>query len=147
MKKFLQSVGAIKTTAAFAFTGLVMFATVASMFLGRDSISIGYIWQMIFLSLIFGCLHLHAFSEHLAKKTNMPGRMAVLGLPMFLALSAFAHFFQWFPTNSPVNWLIFIGLYAGVFIIATFALRTAFRVSGIKYNQMLAVYKASREKG
>ena len=147
MEKFLQSIAAIKTIAAFALTGLMMFVTVVSMFLGKDSIPIGYIWQMIFLSLIFGCLHLHAFSEHVAKKTNMPGRMAVLGVPMLLALSAFAHFFQWFATGSLVNWLIFIGLYTGVFIIATFALHTAFRVSGIRYNQMLAIYKAGREKG
>ena len=146
MKKFLWSVAAIKTIAAFALSGMTMFLTVSSMFLGRDSISIGSIWQMISLSLIFGCLHLLAFSEHLSKKMSMPGRMAVLGLPMLLALSAFAYFFGWFPANSLANWLIFIGGYAGVFMIATFAMRTAFRVSGIKYNQMLAVYKASHEK-
>ena len=146
MKKFAQFVAAVKSIAVFAFTALVMLVTVASMFLGKDSIPISYIWQMIFLSLIFGCLHLYSFSEHETKKMNLPGRLAVLGVPMLLVVSAFAFFFGWFPANSVVNWLIFVGLYTGIFLIAVFVLRIVFRLSGIKYDRMLAAYKASQER-
>jgi hypothetical protein len=146
MKKFLQFVAAVKTIAAFAFTAQSMLVTVVSMLWGDTVIPIGYIWQMIFLSLIFACLHIHAFSEHESQKLNGAGRLAVLGVPMLLALLAFAYFFNWFPAGNLVNWLIFIGIYAAVFFIAIFAFRIAFRVSGMKYNEMLRLYKANGGK-
>ena len=147
MKKFMQTIAAVKAVASLAFTAQIMLVTVASMLFSRESVPISFIWQMIFLALIYGCLQLAAFSENYFKRMKTPGRMTFLGLSMFAALAVFAIIFHWFPMQNLLNWLIFIGLYAAVFLIAAFALRTVFRLSGIKYNQMLAVYQASHDKG
>ena len=147
MKKFMQLIAAVKAVASLAFTALIMIATVASMIFGRDSLPIGYIWQAIFLALIYGIVQLIAFSENYFKQMKTLGRMAILGVSMFVALAAFAIMFRWFPVQSLENWLIFIGLYAAAFLIAVFALRTVFRLGGIKYNQMLAAYKAGHDRG
>ena len=142
MRKFIQIVAAIKLTAAFAFAGQMGLVTVASMFLGRDSIPIGYIWQMIFISLIYGSLQLIAFSENLFKQMKTLGRMAFLGISMLAALALFAVAFQWFPAQNLRCWLIFIGLYAAVAMIAPFAFRFVFWLGGMRYDEMLTAYKS-----
>ena len=147
MKKLMQLVAAVKAVASLAFTALIMVATVASMIFGKDSIPIGYIWQAIFLALIYGIIQLVAFSENYFKQMKTLGRMAILGVSMFVALAVFAIIFQWFPMQKLVYWLIFAGLYSTVFLVAVFTLRTVFRLSGIKYNQMLAAYKARPDRG
>ena len=146
MKKFMQLVAAVKSAASLAFTAQIMLVTVASMLFNRDGISISFIWQMMFLALIYGCLQLIAFSENYLGKMKTPGRVMFLGASMFVALASFALVFQWFPTRNMLNWLIFIAFYAVVFAVAVFALRTVFRLSGIKYNQMLAAYQANHEQ-
>ena len=145
MEKLVRFSAALKAIASLAFTGQVMFVTVISMFMGKDVIPVGYIWQMVALSLIFSLLHLHAFSEHETKKLGKSARLAILGVPMLLALSAFAYFFNWFPIDDVINWLMFIGLYVGIFLIASFAFHIAFRLGGIKYNELLASYKSKQE--
>ena len=72
--------------------------------------------------------------------------MTILGASMFMALAVFAVIFQWFPVRNLANWLIFAGMYIAVFLVAVFALRNVFRLSGITYNQMLAAYKASHDR-
>jgi hypothetical protein len=144
MKKIMQFIVSVKLIAAFAFSAQIMLVTVACMWFGGDSIPVGYIWQMIFLALIFGCLHIHAFSEHESNK-SMSARLAILGAPMLLTLCAFAYFFRWFPVNVPANWLIFIGAYIAVFLVAVFVLRAVFRIGGVKYDVLLDAYKARRD--
>ena len=136
---------AIKTIAALAFTGGVMLVTVASMFLGEGSIPVGYIWQMIFLALIYSGLQLFAFSENTLGRMRTPGRMAFLGVSMMAVFAVFALIFGWFPAQSLMNWLIFIGVYAAIFFIALFTLRTVFRLGGMKYNDLLTAYKARHQ--
>ncbi|MDL2232752.1 hypothetical protein LJC63_04130 [Ruminococcaceae bacterium OttesenSCG-928-L11] len=145
MKRFFQLIMAIKTTAAFAFTGGIMLLTVGTMLYGRDSISVSLIWQIIFLALIFGCLQFVTFSENTLGRMGTPGRMTVLGVSMLMVLAVFALIFRWFPMQSLVNWLVFIGLYVVAFLIATLALHTVFRLGGMKYNELLVAYKARRE--
>jgi len=145
MKRAIQIIAAIKTIAMFASTGAMMLSVFVSMFLGRDSIPINYIWQIIFLSLIYGSLQLIAFSESTLGNMNTTGRMTLLGVSMLIVLAAFALIFGWFPIQNPVNWLIFIGLYAAVFFGAVLAFRIVFRLGGMKYNELLVAYKARHE--
>jgi len=144
MKNLMHIIAAVKAVASLAFTALVMMVTVVTMLAGQDSIPVNYIWQIVFLSLIFGCLQLIAFSENSFKKVNTPIRMIFLGLSMFVVLVVFAIVFTWFPAGNIVNWLIFSGSYAAIFMISVLVLRTVFKLSGIRYNQMLAAYKANR---
>ena len=145
MKKAIQLIAAIKTIAMFASTGGIMLTVFVSMFLGRDSIPLSYIWQIIFLSLIYGSLHYITFSENTLKNISSAGRMALLGVSMLLALAAFALIFEWFPTQNPVNWLIFAGLYAAVYFIAVLVFRIVFRLGGMRYDELLVAYKTRHE--
>ena len=145
MKRTIQIIAAIKTIAMFAFTGGIMLSVFASMLLGRDSISLSSIWQIIFLSLIYGSLQLAAFSETMLGRMRTTGRMTLLGLSMLAILSAFALIFEWFPVQIPANWLIFAGLYVVVFFGAALAFRIVFRLGGIKYNELLIAYNARHE--
>lgn len=145
MKKFMQLIAAIKSIAALAFTGGIMLVTVASMLLGKEFVSVGIIWQTIFLALIYGVLQYIAFSENVFARMRTPGRMTILSLSMLIALAAFAIVFQWFPIGNIINWLIFLGIYCVVFVVATIALRIVFHVGELKYNNLLAAYKARQE--
>lgn len=145
MKKFMQLVAAVKTSASFAFTGGIMLVTVASMFLGRDAVSVGLIWQAIFLSLIFGALQFIAFSDRAFPRMGTPGRLLFLGASMLAVLAVFALVFRWFPLGNMINWLIFAGLYIAVFAVASIALRIVFRVGELKYNELLAAYKSRQD--
>jgi len=147
MKKLMQLIAAIKAIASLAFAALIMAVTVVSMLYGRDSVPISYIWQAIFLALIYGCVQFIAFSESCFTRMRSIGRLAILALSMFTALAVFAVMFRWFHIHSLMNWLVFAGLYVVVFAVATFTLRTVFRLSGIKYNQMLAAYNGSHDNG
>ena len=147
MKKFLQYIAAVKAVAALAFAAQAMLVTVVAMFLGWGSIPISYIWQMIGLALLYGCLQHIAFVDHEGKHRRTAGRLVFLGCSMFIALVGFALVFQWFPAQSPIHWLAFAGLYALAFLTAVFTLRLVFRLGGIRYDQMLAAYKANREEG
>ena len=146
MKKFMQFVAAVKAVATLAFAAQIMIVTVLNMLLGRDNILIAHVWQMMFLSLIYGCLQLLAFSDNYFKDMKTPNRIALLGVSMLVVLAVFAVIFNWFPTQNPINWLIFAGLYIIFFLVCVFALRTVFRLSGIRYNQMLAAYNANINK-
>ena len=145
MKKFMQLIAAVKAVAALAFTAEIMLATVVSMLFGKDGVPVGYIWQMMFLALIYGCIQLVVFSDHYFPQMKTPGRILLLGASMFAVLAAFAVLFQWFPVTILSNWFVFIGVYVAVFLIAVFALRTVFRLSGVKYTQMLAAYQANHD--
>ena len=145
MKKVIQLIAAIKTVAMFAFTGGMMLSVFASMFLGKESISIDHIWQIIFLSLIYGSLQFFAFSENTLGRMRTTGRMALLGVSMLAVFVLFALIFEWFPVQNPINWLIFVGLYIATFFGAVLAFRTAFRLGGMKYNELLTAYKAHSE--
>jgi len=145
MKKVIQIITAIKTIAMFASTGGLMLSVFVSMFLGRDSIPISHIWQIVFLSLIYGSLQFITFSENALRSMSTFGRMALLGLSMLAVLAAFALIFGWFPAQNPLNWLIFAGLYSAVFFIAVLVFRLAFRLGGMRYNELLIAYKARHE--
>lgn len=147
MKKFIQLIAAVKTVASLAFTAGIMLVTVGAMFLGKDTIPLGLIWQAVFLALIFGGLQLLAFSDNAFARAGTPGRMAFLGVSMLAVLALFALAFKWFPAGSITNWLIFIGLYAAVFAIATIVLRLVFRMGGLKYDEMLSAYKSRHGGG
>jgi len=67
--------------------------------------------------------------------------MSFLSISLLVILAIFALVFKWFPANSIVNWLIFIGAYAAVFTVAAVALRIVFRVGELKYDELLAAYK------
>lgn len=141
MKKFIQLIAAIKSAASLAFTAGVMIITVGATLLGKEALPVGIMWQAVFLALIFGTLQFLAFSDRVFTRMDTPGRMILLCASTLAVLIAFAFVFQWFPTSNIVNWLIFIGLYAVLFAVATIVLQIVFRVGGLKYNEMLAAYK------
>ena len=127
--------------ASLAFAAGIMLVTVAFMILGRDVISISIVWQAIFLALIFGVLQFLAFSDKTFPRMRTFGRMSFLSISLLVMLAIFALVFKWFPANSILNWLIFIGAYAAFFTVAAVALRIVFRVGELKYDELLTAYK------
>jgi hypothetical protein len=146
MKKFLWTVVAIKAPAVFMFTGAIMWLTVMKTFWGEDTIPVDFIWQLIFLSLIFGALHLLAFSENTLGRTGTPGRIAFLGLTMLAALVVFALVFHWLGENNAMSWLVFIGAYVLIYLAVNVVERILFRLGGKRYHDMLTTYKARQEE-
>lgn len=145
MKRFIQLVAAIKSVASLAFTAGLMVITVAAMLFGRDTISVRIIWQVVFLALIFGALQYLLFSENVFRRMGTPGRMALLCISMLVVLALFALIFQWFPVKSLSSWLLFVGVYAAFFAVATVVLRVVFRMGEFKYNELLTAYKSRHD--
>jgi hypothetical protein len=145
MKKLLELLIVVKNFAAMAFAGIIMLFVVAGYFFGLSSIGFSYVWQAVFIALISGILYFVAFSDHVIKNKSYPVRLMLFAVPLYLAAGAFAVFFKWFPAGLGY-WAIFTLAFAVGFGALAGAYYVYSKITGVKYNQMLAVYLSKQVK-
>ena len=68
MKRVLETMLAIKSSAAMAFTGCIMLYVVVGMFFDFSALTFGLVWQFLAVSLICAGLQFTFFSEQVIKK-------------------------------------------------------------------------------
>ncbi len=142
MKRFLETLMAVKSTAALVLSGEIVLLALARMLLGYDAVPIAYLWQALALCLIVASAHFVFFSTALLPKMRPAHRLLLFGAVMLLVLAAFAYAFTWFPLGNPWAWLLFLvvalvalGLVWGAFHIYS-------RITGQKYSQHLTAYQS-----
>lgn len=143
MKKFVEQLVAVKSAAAFVFSGQIVVLAFVCMFAGYDSVPNSFIWQALVISVVTALLQFVCFSEVVIKKMRYTVRVLLFALPLLLILSGLAYAFHWFPANNPLSWLLFIVVFAVVLALFTASFEIYYRVTGKKYTDQLENYQAN----
>lgn len=72
---------------------------------------------MLLAGFACGALQVAAFSDLLIKKLPYSRRMLVFILPFFILLTASAILFDWFPVEYAGAWVLFVGIFFGIFLL------------------------------
>jgi hypothetical protein len=142
MKRVLEIILAIKSSAAMAFTGCIMLYVVVGMFFGLSALTFGLVWQFLAVSLICAGLQFIFFAEQVIKKMHYAWRSALFFVCFYVLLAAFAIGFAWFPFKIS-SFLVFTLIYFAIFFILLGVFEAYFHIAGIRYNQQLDAYKES----
>lgn len=146
MKKFLEGVLEWKTYACMMFTGVMMVFWVISFALGREGISLGILLDLFLLSIIGSLVQAVAFSQWIFKHLRYPLRFLLFAVIYLPILALFAVFRGWFPTSALMNWLIFVAIFFGIFIVMTVGFEIYFHMVGKKYDGLLGEKQRNKIK-
>ncbi len=144
MKRLLECVVSIKSSACMVFTGTLLAFSLVCLCLGIGSITLAVIFEMALLSLLGATVQWVFFSGRVVK--NMAyGKRIMLALPVFLVLFAGAALlFRWFPVANPTAWGLFLLIFILAFGGITLGFEIYFRVTGRHYDELL---NARKKKG
>ena len=141
LKKFTEITVAIKSVGTMIFAGMIIVYTVfGGFFFGLNALSFSLVWQAMLIAFMASSLHFVVFSDSCIQEMKYTYRMLLFAVPLLLIISAFAYGFRWFPVDSGLYWLIFLGIYLFLFGIVTLVFHLYFVVTGKKYTALLDVY-------
>ena len=145
MKNFMEGVMEWKSAAALIFSASVLVSIIVMLFNGQDSVQIPVLLSMLIISCAGTFFQYLAFSNRIIKKMRYTLRMVVFAVPFFALLAGNAWFFNWFPVEDTMHWLVFTGIYLVVFIGSITAFEIYFHVIGKKYDGLLGQYRKQRD--
>lgn len=145
MKRFWNGMMEWKNYAAMMFTGCICVYTVIALAMGKESMELVMVGQLLVVSLLGTLIQGAAFEENwLIRNMAYTKRMMVFVVLFLPMLSACAVVFRWFPTTQFVNWLVFIGIFLIIFLIITLLFELHFRAAGRRYDGLLGQYKRQK---
>lgn len=145
MKRFIEASLQWKTAASLMFTGSVIISMIVFSCFGQQEISIMTLLSLLLLSALGTFLQFLAFTDHIIKQLRYSLRLVVFAVPFLLLLTGCAYFFRWFPTEEFGSWVVFAGIFLGIFCIMTLAFEIYFRCMGKKYDGLLGQYRKQQE--
>ena len=142
MKKLLDFIIPIKTSACYSFTCMVCIyavylASIDALFSPQT------VGVFLIVSVLGAMLQTLAFSDIVIKKLSYTIRIVLFAVPFFLILLFFARVFHWFPVEQTSAWLIFCGIFLFIFLFLTACFEIYFHISGRKYDGLLGQYRAA----
>ena len=147
MKKFVNGMVIWKNYACMMFTGCVCLYGVIAMALGRDSLNLWVLLQMLIISALGTLIQGFAFSpDWIIKNAKYTTRMIIFTIPFLILLTVFALLFHWFPADRMINWIIFIGIFIALTLVLTLCFELAFRITGKRYDGLLGQYKKGKKE-
>ncbi len=145
MKKFVETLMELKSTAAFIFAGQIMVFSIVQMGQGLGELPLARVWQSLAIAVITALLQYVCFSDAVIHRMRYALRILLFSVPMLLLLMGFAFAFQWFPTDSAAAWAIFAGIYLFVLGALTTAFEIYFRLTGKRYQQRLETFRSEKK--
>lgn len=137
MKRFLTVTFQIKSNACLFLTAMVIIAALVEIVWRIPLITPWRVIQYTALSGITALLQYLCFDPARLKNRSYAVR-AVIFLPSLLAaLVGFAVIFRWFPLNELTAWVIFIAIFAAIFLGLLAGFEIMFRVTGRRYTALL----------
>jgi hypothetical protein len=147
MKKFTETLVAIKSVAAFVFVAQIMMYVVGMMITGyANAMPFSFIWQALALSLITALLQYLCFDDRVIKKMRYSLRIVLFAVPLFAVLSSFALIGRWFPADRAGAWLLFAIIFLVVLVVITVAFEVYYRVTGKRYTDRLQSFRSSEKE-
>lgn len=138
MKDFLTYLIEWKTYACFSFTGFTVVFALIALFFGMDSVSIAVLFQILLVAAVCSFLQMLVFTELLFKKMRYSLRLSIFFLLLFAVLTIFALSFAWFPSGNIGAWFSFLAIFCLISLGVTIGFEIYFRITGRRYNHMLA---------
>lgn len=146
MKRFFKGVLLWKNGASLMFTGSVLLYCMISLLYGEAELEISIVFSLLLLSALGTLLQFLAFTEYVIKNVRYSLRLLIFAVPFLILLTGCAYLFRWFPMDLFQSWLIFSGIFLGIFMITSLGFEIYYRISGKKYDGLLGQYKKSRSK-
>ena len=145
MKRFWNEIMEWKNYIGLMFTGSICVYGVIALLLGKESLELSVVGQILLISVLGTLIQGIAFAEDWVIKHMAYTKRMLLFVALFLPmLSACAVVFHWFPTTRLISWFIFIGIFLVVFVIITLMFELHFRAAGRKYDGLLGQYKKKK---
>lgn len=141
MKKFLDGVMEWITKASLIFTGSMIFYMVITFAMGESTLKIGTVFSMLAISVLCTFIQLIAFTNYIIKNVRYIWRLAIFLIPFGAVMTVFAAIFDWFPSEQSGAWIMFIGMFIGIFAVMLIGFEIYFRATGRKYDKVLGQYK------
>ena len=143
MKKVLSQAG-LHLCVFFTFT-MIVWAAMGYLFSG-PSYGLNLTASILGFSIALAALQAFWFTEVALKKLSYPARIAGFGLCGLPALSACAWIGQWFPTDLPSAWALFVLIYLVLLAIMTALYTIHFKKTVGSFEQALATYRSKQDK-
>jgi hypothetical protein len=144
MKKFMDGLVAVKTSACMIFSGTVILFAIVNAINGEADVPIKAIASLAVLAIFCTFVQLVAFTDIFIKDLSYVLRMAVFFVPAFAIFAAVGWLFKWFPAE--VEGLATFGvIFIIVFALATVAFEIYYKMTGRKYDGLLGEYRKKRE--
>lgn len=145
MKKVIKIIAQLPKYTAYSFAMSMFVFTVIGLIAGTEAMSINMIVQMFAVCFAAAVLQMLAFSEICIKKMHYLKRLAIFMFPFLAVITGFAIVFKWFPMQSIMAWLIFIGIFVFCFMVSTMLFEIHFKITGEKYTGILNEYKNNKK--
>lgn len=85
-----------------------MIETSSIFLFGNEAISITILLQFLLLSFITAILVFLFTSAYMIRLLSLTTRLILMPLSIILCLGIAIYFFGWFPTSSPLPWILFV---------------------------------------
>lgn len=141
MKKYLRYMIPVKTYICYIFTISMFIFLIIGGCAGTKTMAMGFILQLLILSMIAGFLQSLVFSDLLFKKMRYGTRIIIFLIPYLGIFSAFSIIFKWFPVANILSWIIFLAIFIFCAAVITGGFELYFRITGQKYDDLLKAYK------
>jgi len=153
MKKLIQTLMELKTTAAFAFAGfmcayVVLGALYAAIFYPAFEFNVPFIFVLegVGLAVVTALLWRLLFDDRASVKTRYFPRLVIFAVGLAAALAVCLLIFYRWHTNEAKLWLIAVGLVAVGFCLLSVVGEIYYRVTGKKYTELLKIYQRGLEQ-
>ena len=137
MKRFASYVLQAKTNACYVFTAIMFFYALGDLIWPGTALSGLLILEVMILAFICGTLQVLVFSQLIFKRMGYARRTLLLGVLLFIPVTAFGLLFRWFPVDQAVGWLGFLAIFLLVFAGLTLGFEIIFRITGRRYTSLL----------
>lgn len=146
MKKFLKGLVEWKTSACLMFTAATFIYLVFCLIYGTREVATSLLWGLFWTCAAGSLIQAICFSQWIIKKLRYTWR-SLLFVALFLPILSLAAWrMDWFPTDIPGAWALFIGIFFLIFIVMTVGFDIYFRVTGRKYDGLIGQYRKEKDK-
>lgn len=141
MKAFFINTFEIKKICCLFFSGEVVVYAIIAYFLGLDSISLSFIWQMVLISLVLTLLQYGLYTTNCMKKVKNWIKILVHYTLLLVFGILFAKLFNWFDLSDVKLLSIAILIGTTCFLSISVSIYIYTKLTGEKFNEKLKIYK------
>lgn len=146
MKRFWKGVMELKTGVCVLYTAAMAIYLFFCTIFGHRETSLTMLWTLLAVSAASAVIQTLCFSGWVIRKMRYTWR-SVLFVALFLPLlSLVAWKAQWFPTDDPGAWIMFLGIFFLIFVGMTVGFEIYYRATGKKYDGLIGQYRREKEE-
>ncbi len=127
------------------FSMMMMVMSITALVNGVENISVYRILQLLTISVFGGAFILVAFSDIFFKNISYILRISLFVIPMFLVTFIVALMFSWWKQFALHNWLLFIGIFIGCWVVSLAIYFIMVKIKGREYTEKLIEYQNKKK--